>query len=244
MIPKKIHYCWFGRGQKSELILRCIESWKKYCPDYEIIEWNEDNLDITQCDYAREAYEEKKWAFVSDYARLCVLEEHGGIYLDTDMQLLKPIDEFLDNEGVLAFEAKDYVCLGIIGVVKNHPFISLMKQEYETIYFRNDGSLDETTTNVQRMRKHLLSGGLKNNGKQQTVCGMTIYPQKLFFPYDFKMIFDIAPKSAYSIHHAAGSWKNNKINQNKIKLFKICLVNKARNLLGTDFITKIKTILN
>ena len=89
MIPKKIHYCWFGRGQKSELILRCIESWKKYCPDYEIIEWNEDNLDISSCDYAREAYEEKKWAFVSDYARLCALKEYGGIYLDTDMQLLK-----------------------------------------------------------------------------------------------------------------------------------------------------------
>jgi len=240
MIPKKIHYCWFGRGKKSELILRCIESWKKFCPDYEIIEWNEDNFDINSCDYVKEAYENKQWAFVSDYARLCILLEHGGIYLDTDMQLLKPIDEFLNNKGYLAFEAKDYVCLGIIGAVKNHPFINTLKEEYESIHFKNDDVVVKTITNVQRMRKHLLSGGLKNNGKQQLVCDMTIYPQKYFFPYNFGMLFNHLPKSAYSVHHAMASWKNNQIHWNKAKMFKICLVNKARNIVGTDFIMKLK----
>lgn len=239
MIPKIIHYCWFGRGKKPELIERCIESWKQYCPDYEIIEWNEDNFDVNSCDYTKEAYEEKKWAFVSDYARLCVLYEQGGIYLDTDMQLLKPIDEFLDNEGVLAFEAKDFVCLGIIGAKPQHPFIKTLKEDYESIHFRNQNGV-EMTTNVRRMRHHLLEGGLKNNGKQQQVCGVTIYPQKLFFPYNFGMVWNRLPKSAYAVHHAAGSWKNGEIRQNKKKMFKICLVNKLRNLVGTDFLTKLK----
>lgn len=239
MIPKKLHYCWFGGNEKPELILKCIESWKKYCPDYEIVEWNEHNFDVNSCDYAREAFEEKKWAFVSDYARLCVLKEQGGIYLDTDMELLKPIDEFLDNNGILAFEAKDYVCLGIIGAVPNHPFIDKLKEDYESIHFRTENGV-EMTTNVQRMRHHLLENGLKNNGKKQKVCDMTVYPQKLFFPYNFGMIFDRAPKSAYSIHHATASWQNNAIRHSKLKTLKICLVNKARSLVGTDFIMRLK----
>lgn len=240
MIPKIIHYCWFGRGQKSELILRCIDSWKRYCPDYEIVEWNEDNFDVNSTLYTAQAYEAKKWAFVSDYARLCALETHGGIYLDTDMELLKPIDEFLENQGMLAFEAKDFVCLGIIGTEKDHPFIKLLKADYEAIRFRyEDGSL-ETMTNVQRMRQHLLKGGLKNNGKQQTVCGMEIYPQKFFFPYNFGMIWNRLPKDAYSVHHATGSWKNDEIQHNTLKTFKICLVNKARNIVGTDFLVRLK----
>ena len=92
MIPKVIHYCWFGHSPKPALFQRCIASWKKYCPDYEIIEWNEDNFDISQNDYAREAYEEKKWAFVTDYARLWIVYNHGGIYLDTDVEIIKEFD--------------------------------------------------------------------------------------------------------------------------------------------------------
>lgn len=243
MIPKIIHYCWFGRGQKSELILKCIESWKKYCPDYEIIEWNEDNFDVNITEYTRQAYENKKWAFVSDYARLSVLLEYGGLYLDTDMELLKPIDEFLDNKGVLAFEARDFVCLGIIGAVKDHPFIKKLKTEYEKLCFqKEDGSLEELT-NVQRMRKYLLSGGLVNNGKKQIVCDMTIYPQKVFFPYSIGMLFNVKPKKAYSIHHATASWKNNDFHYSKARWFKICLVNKARNIVGTDVIDRMKNII-
>lgn len=239
MIPKIIHYCWFGRGPKPELILRCIESWKRFCPEYEIMEWNEDNFDIHSCAYTEEAYEEQKWAFVADYARLYALEQYGGLYLDTDMELLKPIDEFMDNEGVLAFEAKDYVCLGIIGAVKGHPFITALKQDYEDIHFRGENG-NEMTTNVKRMRHHLLSNGLKNNGKQQTVCNMTIYPQKLFFPYTFGMIWNRPPKMSYAVHHAAGSWKNGAIRQSKMKMLKISVVNKLRNVVGTDFLEKLK----
>ena len=101
MIPKTIHYCWFGRNKKSPLIEMCIDSWKKYCPNYGIKEWNEDNFDINQCQFVKEAYATKKWAFVSDYARLYILKEHGGIYMDTDVEVIKPLDRFLVHSCVL-----------------------------------------------------------------------------------------------------------------------------------------------
>ena len=113
MIPKVIHYCWFGRNEKSELIKRCIDSWKKYCPGYDIVEWNEDNCDLNSCTYVKEAYEAKKWAFVSDYIRHFVLEQYGGIYLDTDVELLKPLDSFLSGNFV-ALENEHSIASGLI----------------------------------------------------------------------------------------------------------------------------------
>ena len=104
MIPKKIHYIWFGKGEKNERIKTCIESWKKYLPDYEIIEWTEDNFDININDFAKLAYDNKKWAYVSDVARLWILYNEGGIYMDTDVELYKPLDEFLNEEGFIGFE--------------------------------------------------------------------------------------------------------------------------------------------
>lgn len=106
-IPKKIHYCWFGRNPLTESAKKCIESWKKYCPEYEIIEWNENNFDLTENRYAREAYEQKKWAFVSDYARLKIVYEQGGIYMDVDVELIKPLDELTELDGYMGFEKRD-----------------------------------------------------------------------------------------------------------------------------------------
>ena len=105
MIPKTIHYVWFGRNPKPDLAVKCINSWKKYCPDYEIIEWNEDNFNLDEAPlYVRQAYEAKKWAFVSDYVRLWAMTEFGGIYMDTDVEVLKPLDRFLQNEAFSGFE--------------------------------------------------------------------------------------------------------------------------------------------
>ena len=114
MIEKKIHYCWFGGNPLPELALKCIESWKKCCPDYEIIEWNGSNFDVTQNQYCREAYEAKKWAFVSDYARLKIIYDHGGIYLDTDVELLKPLTPFIqDGYGFIGFQNEEQVNTGL-----------------------------------------------------------------------------------------------------------------------------------
>ena len=119
-IPKIIHYCWFGKNEKSDLAKKCIDSWKKKCPDYQIIEWNEENFDITTNEYVYEAYMNKKWAFVSDFVRIFALYNNGGIYLDTDVEILKNMDEFLCNTTFFGFETIDKVSTGIIGAQKGN----------------------------------------------------------------------------------------------------------------------------
>ena len=113
MLPKKIHYCWFGGNELPDLAIKCIESWKKYCPDYEIIEWNETNFDLECCDFVKEAYKAKKWAFVSDYARLKVVYDNGGIYLDTDVELVKSLDILLQEKCYFGEETTGYVATGL-----------------------------------------------------------------------------------------------------------------------------------
>ena len=130
MIPKKIHYCWFGRGEKSPLVKHCIESWQKIQPDFEIIEWTEDNFDVNQCKFSQKAYENKKWAYVSDFARAKVLFEHGGFYLDTDMELKLPLNEFLENQAICGFEMKGIPYSAFWGVEKNHELAKDILQYY------------------------------------------------------------------------------------------------------------------
>ena len=113
MIPKKIHYCWFGRGEKPKLARKCIESWKRYCPDFEIIEWNEDNFDVTKYAYSKYCFDNKKWAFLSDFVRLIVIYENGGIYFDTDVEVIKSLDNLLQYEAFYGFENEDYVATGL-----------------------------------------------------------------------------------------------------------------------------------
>ena len=113
MIPKKIHYCWFGRGEKPKLAQKCIASWRKYCPDYEIVEWNEDNFNLDYNDYTRYCYDNKKWAFLSDFVRLVIVAEHGGLYFDTDVELLKSPDELLQYDAFYGFENDNYIATGL-----------------------------------------------------------------------------------------------------------------------------------
>ena len=127
-IPKVIHYCWFGKGKMPVLADKCIKSWKKYCPDYEIIEWNEENFDINCCDYVREAYENRKFAFVTDYVRLYAMYTYGGIYMDTDVELLKPLDSFLQDAAFIGFENKESIATAIIGCNKENKFFKAFIQ--------------------------------------------------------------------------------------------------------------------
>ena len=113
MIPKKIHYCWFGRNEFPPKAQKCLASWKKYCPDYEIVEWNEDNFDVNQNAYTKMCYEQKKYAFLTDYIRLVVLEEHGGIYFDTDVEAVRSFDDLLDQPAFFGFEDNDHVNTGV-----------------------------------------------------------------------------------------------------------------------------------
>ncbi len=138
MIPKIIHYCWFGGNEKPKLAKKCIESWKKFCPDYEIVEWNEQNVDVNMNAYTKMCYENKKFAFLTDYVRLLVVEKHGGIYFDTDVELLCSFDDMLDNDAFFGFENPEYVNTGVgFGAEKGNLLVTQMLEEYTNLLMGN-----------------------------------------------------------------------------------------------------------
>jgi len=211
-IPKIIHYCWFGKGEKSPLILRCMASWKKFFPDYEIREWNEDNFDITQNSYIQEAYSCKKWAFVSDFVRLVAVYEYGGIYFDTDVEVIKNFEHILQAGGYLGFENatneknKKKVATGLgFAAHKGDKIILAMLNDYKNINFLNKGKMDlipcpERNTNV------LNKMGLKTDGSLQRLGDITIYPFEYFCGFDLANSHPLITKNTYTIHHYTASW--------------------------------------
>ena len=206
MIPKKIHYCWFGGNPLPELAQKCIASWKKYCPDYEIIEWNESNFDINCCDYVREAYEAKKWAFVSDVARLYALVNYGGVYMDTDVEVLRAIDDLLHYDAVSGFESKDRIQTGLMACRAEQPLFVELLHDYDNAHFlKEDGSLD-TTTNVIRITNTCLKYGLRLDNTLQTVNGFTLLPYDYLCPKNVETKIVTITDNTYVIHHFDGSW--------------------------------------
>lgn len=207
MIPKKIHYCWFGRNPKPKLAEKCIKSWQKFCPDFEIIEWNEDNFDVASApDYVQQAYAHKKWAFVTDFVRLQAMTTQGGIYMDTDVELVKPLTPYLKHEAFGGFEAPDRVCTAVMACREGFPlFREFMEHYYEMSFLNPDGSLN-VTTNVDTVSEILLGHGLVPNGLLQTVAGLTIYPSDVFSPVDFESGQLHRTRKTVGIHWFSGSW--------------------------------------
>ena len=206
-IPKTIHYCWFGRGPKPELAKKCIESWKKYCPDYEIIEWNEDNFDIRSMTFTEEAYRSKKYAFVTDYVRLYVMYTYGGIYMDTDVEVIKNLDDVLHYQAFSGFESVDRVPTGIMAFEKGMPLLQELIDYYDNRHFLNhDGEMD-MTTNVEIITNILSSHGLLLNGQFQIVDGFALFPPDYFCPKDLQTLDVNITKNTYTIHHFNGSWQ-------------------------------------
>ena len=198
MIPQIIHYCWFGGNPKSELIEKCISSWRKFCPDWEIIEWNEDNWNVNLHPFAKAAYESKYWAYVSDVARLDVICKRGGVYLDTDVELLKPIDELLDGGAFFVFETSRNVNTGIgFGAEKNHPTVQAMLAYYSDKTFSVTGK-DKIPPCPAWNTAALVSQQplFQRNGQTQQLENLTVYSGK-----DYAEI---------AIHHAAGNWTGDK----------------------------------
>ncbi|MEH7495480.1 glycosyltransferase family 32 protein [Neobacillus niacini] len=209
MIPKVIHYCWFGKGELPPLLKKCILSWEKFCPDYEIVEWNESNFDINTCYWTREAYDNNKYAFVSDYARLFILYNYGGIYLDTDIELTKNIDEFLLHEAFSGFENDKYVQTGIIGSVPGHKVIKRFLEYYNNLHFVNeDGSINDMP-NVRIITEILKDYGIKLKNEFQDLNGLCIYPKTYFCPIDADGNREFS-KNTYCIHHFSSSWRSYK----------------------------------
>ncbi|MEH7129315.1 glycosyltransferase [Neobacillus drentensis] len=207
MIPKVIHYCWFGKGALSPLIKKCISSWKIFCPDYEIIEWNETNFDINICDWTSEAYDKKKYAFVSDYARLFILYNYGGIYLDTDIELTKNIDGFLVKEAFSGFENDVEVQTGIIGSVSGNTVIKQFLDSYNGCHFINEDGTIKNIPNTQIITKILQDYGLKLNNEFQDLNGFYIYPKTFFCPIDADGNRNFS-KDTYCVHHFTSTWRS------------------------------------
>ena len=209
MIPKVIHYCWFGGAELPEKDRKCIESWKKFCPDYQIIEWNENNYDVTKNTYMYQAYQAKKWGFVPDYARLDIIYQHGGIYLDTDVELVKNLDSLLENDAFMGFENSDNVSPGLCIAAKvHHPTIGKLMEIYaEREFVHPDGSLDLTPSPVMNTEA-LVQMGLKKNNQKQVVAGVTIFPKEYFCPKDYKTGKLTMTDHTYAIHWFHASWMN------------------------------------
>lgn len=206
MIPKKIHYCWFGGKPKSALALKCIKSWETNCKDYEIIEWNEKNFDLHSNRYVWEAYQEKKWAFVSDYVRLYVLYQYGGVYLDTDVEVIKPFDFFRNEKAFIGFESHSRVQTGVIASESHQQFIGRLLKIYDHKRFIQDDKSLDLTANVELVTNEFLKSGLVLNGKKQVIEGITVYPTEFFCPKDFKTRKLRITENTYMIHHFDGSW--------------------------------------
>lgn len=236
-IPKVIHYVWMGRAPKSELFNKCYESWKKFLPEYTIIEWNEDNFDINSNLYVKQAYENKKWAFVSDYVRLYVIYNYGGIYMDTDVEVLKPLDRFLIHSAFSGFESETDIPTGIMAGAKGNKWYKELLSYYDDKTFINDkGEMDLTTNVVVITNITVKDYGLIRNGNfQELKDGLVIYPKEYFCPLDyikFKNNSSKITKNTYTIHHFAGSWHENSMN------FRA----KILSLLGENIVLKLRKI--
>jgi hypothetical protein len=208
MIPKIIHYCWFGKNDKPESVEKYLATWREKCTDYEIIEWNESNFDINSNAFCRESYKAKKWAFVADYVRLAVLYKYGGIYMDTDVEVLKSFDDLLANNGFLCFENKKMVSIGTIGICKQSPIIKELLDLYKHMKFTNDDGTFNMTTNLTYVTD-LLSNkyGLKLDGKKQVLPGnILVLPMNAFIAKSYWTGWIMADDDTYAIHHYAASW--------------------------------------
>lgn len=207
MIPRIIHYCWFGRGPMPDLTLKCIESWHKHMPDYEYRMWNEDNFDIGAVPYAKEAYEARKYAFVSDYVRLYALYSEGGIYLDTDVEVLKPFDDLLALSGFIGFEGSKHkpVGTGTIACTRHGEWVTDILRMYEPLHFRQaDGTID-LTPNPVRISRHMREHGFVQNGEKTIYKDMHVFPTDYFCPRQTTGEYFLTDNT-YCDHHFMGSW--------------------------------------
>ena len=205
MIPKIIHYCWFGGNPKPKMAEKCIETWKKYCPDWQIIEWNEDNFDVNRNGYTKMCIEQKKYAFLSDYVRLFVVAEHGGVYFDTDVEVIKSLEPLLENEAFFGFETPEYVASGLgFGSVAHGTAVEAMLREYDILLDGTKGVIGCPRLNTAALEKL----GLVRDGSMQVVAGAKILPIEYLNPYESNTGRLKKTKNSYSIHWYSASWMN------------------------------------
>ncbi|MEG1857642.1 MAG: glycosyltransferase [Pseudoflavonifractor sp.] len=210
MIPKIIHYCWFGGKPLPESAEVCIASWRRFCPDYQIKQWDETNFDVTAHPYTKRAYEAQKWAFVTDYVRLCALYDEGGIYLDTDVELVRCWDDLLDCSGFIGFEKSGVPRKRVntgqgFGAEPGLAALGAIKTQYEQAEFRFEGGAQMKTT-LDFFTDYLEAQGLRCEDRLQQAGGFTVYPTDYFCPKDGNYGAITLTPNTHSIHHFDASW--------------------------------------
>lgn len=206
MIPKIIHYCWFGKNPLPKDVKKYINSWKRMCPDYEIKQWDESNYDIHSHAFTQKAYETKSWAFVSDYARLKIIYENGGIYLDTDVELLKPLDSLLQYDSFFAMQQVGCYCatgLGF-GAIKENELVSLMLKEYEGLSFDEDNKIKNMCPILNT--NAILKKGFVQENKLQIIDKNVLLPSRYMDPISPGESKELLCEETISIHHYSALW--------------------------------------
>lgn len=207
VIPKKIHYMWLGGRELPPNLRQCIDSWRRYCPDYEIVRWDESNYDVEKCLYMRQAYQNKRYGFVPDYARLDILYRHGGIYMDTDAEVVRNLDSLLYQDAFTSVEKWQVINFGgCSGAVQGHPSLEVFLRAWESRnFFKDDGTPDTLSSGYVDTRVALDNGYILN-GQNQTVMGMNIYTYDYFHPYDYMSGKTEMTDDTYAVHHFNGGW--------------------------------------
>ena len=236
MIPKYIHYCWFGSAEKPEVFQKCIDSWGTLYPDFKIIEWNETNSVLRNSVYAMEAFECRKYAFVADYVRLKVLAEYGGIYLDTDVEMLERDCSLENMDFVAGFEADNRIGTAIIFAQKNDPLIIEWLQGYENRHFRQKNGKMDMTPNVRELTELLERDGWQINGREQQKDRRILLPRDSFYPYSIGDR-NVCLKRSLAVHWCEGSWVSG-----KLKL-KHNFIRFAKSLLGKTRYERLRKLL-
>lgn len=206
-IPKIIHYCWFGKNPLPELAVKCIASWKKFLPEYEIKEWNEETYDVRKIPYIAQAYDAKKYAFVSDYARFDILYQYGGLYFDTDVEVVKPLDEILKRGAFAGVESAGALAAGLgLASPAASPIYKEILDSYKNSFFiKDDGSMDLTTV-VTRVSDIFRKHGFSDKNEIQKVDEITVYPSEYFCPINPSTGELKITENTYTIHHYAATW--------------------------------------
>ena len=240
-IPHIVHYCWFGNPQKPKSVQKYIDNWHKMLPDYQFMEWNEANCNLeNEIDYVKEAYQSKKYAFVSDYIRIKKLNEYGGIYFDTDVKVLRRFDQYIErNQVVLGFQGIGNLGTAFIATVANHPLFERFLEDYETRRFiMEDGSLDQTSINV-KLDPLVEAYGLDINRDELLNIseGIMVYPTEYFCAFDIENWHPVVTEKTCTVHYMASSWKSVRIK------FKIQVIKFVVLIIGASNYDRLRKIL-
>jgi mannosyltransferase OCH1-like enzyme len=235
-IPRIIHFCWFGGKALPSLAKKCLNSWAKYLPDYKVIRWDENSFDVDAHPFTREAFESKKWAFITDYVRLYVLHEIGGVYMDSDVEIIKPIDEFLVHSAFSSFESPFLIPTGLMASSKQNNWIKVLLQYYDNKHFIDKDGYPELIANTNIITKISQEKfNLQISNAHQVLDGnVHIYPSDYFCPMNWETQKIEPTNNSYALHHFAGSWIVGKEKEKYIK-FRKKLGESLHTIIGRSF---------